>query len=884
MSNMLVEAFPPAPGGMNVALPAQDLDATEARYLQDILLDKPGLARRRGPVSQASGVVTLGYKASGFAHTLNPAGANRFAVLNGNGSNGYVSLLPADMSTKVDVAWPHAMPTDPASGTATAYRIVDNKAALNGGTFIGVSSQWDSNNPYQGLALWRGGISANYNTGTITVTRGSATVTGSGTSWLANITPGMFLFAKSDDYTTAEHLIGVVKLVNSDTSITLEQVSPFAITARSHTLQSIRGFWPKVAVGRITTDTASTTVSGGATKFRSQGLATGSWFIYRRSDLGYVGKVSAVASETSLTLTGNAALAMVDESYVALQADGDWSINTTANTQKVGFLNSTYAERQWYANNGATIEKTNRVWFSDATDPEAVDTSADGSWIPVSSTGEVQEPIKGLAAAYNALLVFKETETFAITGSSPSTFSVRKIEDDGVLSTGSIQSYGGGVIWAGKKGIHFYDGIQVTNLAQLKFGDVWKNSVLNTNPDQHRMYGMIVRDHYILHIESLDPSINVKKGNTGYTPGRWTVTINLVTRAFSLLTNVGIRGSVELSASGGGSVYYLVNDTSKGVICNSDDLFDSEGVDTVLCDLGDRGVRYTYGQTSATGYTTLAAAADTKYASSVTLPVRAAINDVRAYIAGQGSGTTNMKAVIYSDSSGSPNAVVATSTATSIDGTVTAPGWKVFSFSSRVELAAGTYWIALHNETGTVANLYRGATANAIAYNADVYSGGAADPFGATSLTTGPLAAYGTFYTVGPDFYFETKKFEAGDPLRLKRFKQVAIHYLAQGADLTLDSVAGLNNVGETQTVTFPATIPSWTDIASVVNSWDDLAVEYGVWDSLVAGVFEPRKVRVQTRSTHYAFRLWQASAEASRARVGPLHVAYKYLRERRVR
>jgi hypothetical protein len=35
--------------------------------------------------------------------------------------------------------------------------------------------------------------------------------------------------------------------------------------------------------------------------------------------------------------------------------------------------------------------------------------------------------------------------------------------------------------------------------------------------------------------------------------------------------------------------------------------------------------------------------------------------------------------------------------------------------------------------------------------------------------------------TRGPDFYFESKKFDAGDSTRLKKFKQLMLHYLVQG-------------------------------------------------------------------------------------------------------
>jgi hypothetical protein len=36
---------------------------------------------------------------------------------------------------------------------------------------------------------------------------------------------------------------------------------------------------------------------------------------------------------------------------------------------------------------------------------------------------------------------------------------------------------------------------------------------------------------------------------------------------------------------------------------------------------------------------------------------------------------------------------------------------------------------------------------------------------------------------VGPDWYFESKKFDAGDSTRLKKFKQLMLHYLVQGGE-----------------------------------------------------------------------------------------------------
>jgi hypothetical protein len=161
---ILTETFEGTPGGMNLALPQQELDDTEARYIQDGLVDYPGLTRRRGPVRKVTGIANLTRKGTGLALTLNPQGRRQVRRLNGDNSNGYFSVLSDDLTTVVsDLAWPHPLPTTPAACTnATSYRIVDIKPALNGGALIGVSSAYDSNSPNQGLAYWMGANKANY--------------------------------------------------------------------------------------------------------------------------------------------------------------------------------------------------------------------------------------------------------------------------------------------------------------------------------------------------------------------------------------------------------------------------------------------------------------------------------------------------------------------------------------------------------------------------------------------------------------------------------------------------------------------------------------------------------------------------------------------------
>jgi hypothetical protein len=783
---LTTQTFDGFPAGMNVALPAQELDDSEARYLQDILVDLPGISRRRGPVVGVSGLAALPRKGSGIVAALNPTGSARFAALTGDTSNGYLTVYDSTLLSNLDLTWPHPLPTSP--GTGDSYRLVDTKPALRGGALIGVSSAYDANSPNQALGFWFGGTKANA-TITVTAARGSSTVTGTG--FTAGVDPGMYLFSDTDDpYTQA--LIGTVKSVDSNTSLTLVAASPYAVTARSGTFQSLRGFAPKVAKGRVTTDVASPLITGGATKFRSQKLDAGTvltgtttntsavitgissttgltkgmpvtgtgigaaariltvdsstqvtltvvstasapvsitfkvpWDVYRASDGTWIGTVLSVQSEVGLTLLANAAISLADEAYIAVRADANFSLVTTGSTQKVGFITANYADRQWYFNNGADFAKTSRGWFSDTADPEIVDMSDfDGDWLDIVSTSNVNEPMRGAQAAYNGLLTFKETETFIITGSSPASFGVRKLEDDGAISGGSIQAYAGGVIWAGREGIHFYDGIQAQNLTAAKLGDYYRNTMRTFDPTKYRMWSMVDRDHYKLFIESVSPTIAVVKGNTSTTPTKYTISINMVSRAITTHTNLDIRGAVSVPGTASRTMWYLVNDSTKGVICDGEALFNQEGVDSVVCD--------------------------------------------------------------------------------------------------------------------------------------------------------GSAAA-------GPDFYIESKKYDAGDGLRLKRFKLLMVWYLAQGDLMKVDIVLGLNNIGQTLTGNFPVSGYTWDTLHGQVGTWDALKTQFATWSAVVQSLFVPKRVRFQKKNQYMAFRLYQNSTAVTRMQVGPFQLGFKLQRPGRL-
>ena len=916
---LITETLPGAPGGMNLARPAQELDDTEARYIQDGLVDLPGLVRSRGPVSAAAGVARAANKGSGLLVCADPRGTGKFAVLHGTAATGFVGLLSEDRSVMVDVAWPHALPAAP---PANPHRIVDSKPGAQGGAWIGVSNTYEALSVQQALAFWFGGDKATYSTGTVAFSGGGVTVNGTGTTWVGNVVPGMFLFARVENTAVAPSpnyfgagvltLIGVVKSVNSNTSITLVSPSPYSSSgtlwteatpaAKAYEFRSLRGFAPRVAKGLITCSTTSKTVTGGNTKWVQQGIPTVAeasrttkyWNLYRLSDGNWVGRVDKANSDTSLELIANAAVSLVDEPYIMLRGDSNWDIAITTADQKVGWLNAVYSERQFFANVGQDVAGTSRVWFSDPADQEAVDLATyNGDFIDIPSTVSVVEPIRGLLPTYNSLLVFKETETYAIYGNTPTSFSVRKLEDDGLFHPMAVQPFSGGAIWPGRNGIYLYDGINVRNATADKLGQWWKELVRSIDFNVYRCWSMMSRNHYFLHLEAVTPSITPRKGNIAQPVQNMTIVMNMTTQAITLHTGVGLRGTAILPQASAREAWYLVN-----------------GADTTRA-------QTTQGLTASA--TAQNMASDTLYAVHTTATQTGYAKQVAWKLDGQGTGTgiAQYRFALYADNAGEPGALLAqTDTGTIADGAAAAT--ITATLTKAIPIVSGTkYWIVLHLGTnGNNVRGYRDLVAAGTRKIADTYADGmpttwntagdtseddryaawllmdfdravvcdAEELFDREGLDT-VIADRGAPLTgaPGPDIYMETKKFDVGDGLRLKRFKQFGVWYLAQGGGIKMDAVTGLNEIGTTLATVLPASVYNWDQLGTLFTSWDALAAEMSTWDDIVQAVFLPKRTRFSKKSQYFSMRLYRETDQVSRAQFGPFMLGFKTLRSGRV-
>lgn len=194
--------------------------------IREMLIADDGSLTKRGPAAYA-GTTALGTKGLTFIAAADLSAGQR--ALFGNAS----TVAALDSATL-----PSAHTTLSASFTAARAQPV-RATPVNPG-WMAVDS--DGTNP--GF-MWAGGRKANYTTGTVSVTLGSATVTGSGTSWSTNVEAGMiFVIGSSQIY---------VKSVDSNTQVTLEHAigeataSGLAYTSKALTAAPKDGFYGTVA-------------------------------------------------------------------------------------------------------------------------------------------------------------------------------------------------------------------------------------------------------------------------------------------------------------------------------------------------------------------------------------------------------------------------------------------------------------------------------------------------------------------------------------------------------------------------------------------------------------------------------------------------------------
>ena len=518
--------------GMNQAAPGTLIPDTFIRWSQDVLFDRAGLIRRRGPFSSSLSSIynpdpaSNNEKVLNVVSCLNPLNERIIAaIVYSETSTGTVQNTKVYYYKKSGPAYSKQSGVSSLE-TFLGKSSVDAKAALGGGAWLGVIEQYGVSTTTAGerqaLYYWRGGCGTEGNK----TTHASTAVDINSTTILmpntTGLTSGMFVYTNDPLVSSSNRYIGIIKSVAAD-QIVLEKLpfrqAAFTGTAVNLLFKNIRPYMHRHGRGLIT----KTVTNSGAHDIISGDIGTSSeghfaaaningYNLYRASDNAWVGLVSSIYGDNSakanktlaLDTTAHSAFTMSADEYIAVKH----AVESTAlvanrkpfsandnNLAFTGVFTATYAGLQWFGCMGITGE-SNRIVFSASHDPEAVDLSkdaADSIIIP-----GIQK-MRGIASSNSGLVVLMEDKVYLIRGNTRASFSLELLFPEGCICNSSIIETGGGVVWASRAGILYYDGATVRNLTSNNLGVYYSDGVTSFDPDADTCHGFMYRDYVFFH-------------------------------------------------------------------------------------------------------------------------------------------------------------------------------------------------------------------------------------------------------------------------------------------------------------------------------------------------------------------------------------------------
>jgi len=734
---------------------------------------------------------------------------------------------------------------------------------------------------------------------------GHATYTNriSGSFDTSKLSAGMFVYRKVS--ASEDRYLGVVKAWATDGSyVDLEKdcVRTFGygavasantsadvkfVNVRPYVHNHGRGLITKTAHGL--TVTSGTVGSDGEGHFAAADLAgtvSGTrWALYRASDGEWLGDVASVTNNAALSLDAayhTDIVPMNADEYVARPYA---SITLTNDATKyTGCFNTTYAGYQWFGN-GGSIGTENRIVFSAYHDPESVDLSRDAAdSIVIPGT----QQMRGIATSSTGILIFLDNKTYILRGNYRSNFSLEELYPEGCLSAQSIVEYGGGVFWAAKNGILFYDGATVRNLTENNLGAYYTDSIKTFDASSRRIYGFFYKDYLFMTFTGF---------SSAYTPIRYEpLYADTIDNSPSGFTLEEIK---ELDNSFSNEDFLIENNVP--VYWESRQMYSSVGVSQQnTSGLWSAGTSYpkavvTSGDATITGLTGIVV-------GDVGKPIIGAGIPAGATILSRTSATEiemSVNATASSSPSSSPPSSVQILPAASTGNTwsknlqfvwgpvnfiesmtfaiylptnaITAISNFDFRGFIKLDSAGGTKGYAginavnPDNTTGTYARLVDvDSMLNSRNDYSEVQDSELSESFGKQS----------SLYYKGPDFYMQTKHYPVGDPILKKWFRQVLLNLYLLDGGMRIDLVDqedndNINIVKKKQAnwALFGEAGYTWFFWESNVlkraaspnkPTWHTVKNLNTTWYNLTDAEFTRRKKKISWRYSSAGFRLYQ--------------------------
>jgi len=535
--------------GMSQAAPGTLIPESFLRWSQDILFDKVGLIRRRGAFEKfdlyktnvSTGLPEVfdftdadaeDERILAVLSTYDPTGAERIGMLvdsyDEDTSNRETILRVFDNS--FTFLGEEVLPFD-----VNPLSIVTARAALGGGLWVSIADNpADSDTHYQ--FFWRGGYGQEMVVRNATLT--ASNLAGSGipgthstnNDWASNhkyysktitvnttdLSVGMFVYAKTS---TNYYYIGVINTVNP-ANIILEKHpfiwaggtgydnnKDFVTLNKDLVFVSVRPYEHLHGRGLLNTTYNSNAITSGDLGTSGEGhwksANVGNYFLYRASDNICLGRVASVSNNETASLVADPGTDIKADEYIMkpltstnLVSNVSYLVSNRNANDFAGLYTAVYAGYQWYGNFANDDDNTNRVVFSAPHNKEAVDLSFDAA---DSIIFPGKSKFRGLGSSSAGLLVFLEDRTYILRGNDRTNFSVEQLVPEGCLCPSSIVEYGGGVFWAGKTGIMYFDGASVRNLTRDNLGLYYSDSLDVFNPEQDRVIGFMHKNNLIMH-------------------------------------------------------------------------------------------------------------------------------------------------------------------------------------------------------------------------------------------------------------------------------------------------------------------------------------------------------------------------------------------------
>jgi len=906
-----------APKGLNQSAPGTFILDEYVRWGQDVLFDRAGYIRRRAPfivhsLFQDTDPPSVfqpnvnNERVVSVISTKNPFGKNITGIVVSNNTTSRILYYDEDfVSTVVGGTIVSSAALD---ANIPDNAIFDVTQASTGGLWLGLLESYDagsSSNEYFQY-YWYGGYGQEHTNATtctlgVTGSGDPSTFTNSitGTFDTTKLTAGMFVYRVSGG---SSYYLGMIRSASSGSIILDKDIirtGGYQTDADSYnTTQTIRftnvrpyihnhgrGLITKPSGGAVTSGSVG---SDGEGHFNSANIS--SWALYRANDGAWLGDVASIQNNAALTLstTHLTATTMNADEYVAREyaAIPTTKISDGDADNVAGVFTATYAGYQWFAN-GGTKATANRVVFSAYHDAESVDLSlnaADSIIIP--NNGQV----RGMATSNSGLLVFLDDHTYIIRGNYRANFTLSELYPAGCLSAMSIVEYGGGVFWAGKEGIFYYDGATVRNLVKDNLGVYYTDSIKTFDSTNQRIYGFFHKDYLFLSFTSFDSAYNPSRYEPVYADG--------------ISTTDAISGFAAISDNPDGPDWdpdFTVDDflpqNNVPIYWKHISMYESVGADaTGIVPYWSEGTSYptavvTSGSTTVTGLTGMVGGDVGKFVTSgngistSTIPANTTISSV-----------TNATTIVMS--------AAATGSSSGIQKT-TAAGVYLWGSSGNqyvwgpINLTEGVVFaiylptnalsvisnfnfkgaIGLDTPTGlkTLIGVNTISGANALSKLVDVDSILSTTNTHSTNQDEELIENVGksvSMYIKGPDFYIQTKNYTFGDPIIRKWFRQLFLDlYLVDGS-VRMDLVDNEDNdridiqkKRHNNWETFVEALYTWDELGTIIlprrlspnrSTWGNVEDLNSSWYNLADAEFTRRKKRMSWRYPTLGFRLYQ--------------------------